>query len=116
MAVTGRRVITGENGRNLVGKRVQERRYALNLSQEQLAGRIADLTDGTLSIDYQVVYRIEAGTRLVTDIEAVILAAILEADLNWLLTGERGAVTEAVVRRLLGHKYGGTEGDGRGGA
>lgn len=84
-----------------MGKRVQERRYALNMRQEQLAARIADITDGALNMDYQWVYRIESGARLVTDIEVVILAAILRVDLNWLLTGEAGPVSEATVRRLL---------------
>lgn len=77
------------NGRmNLVGGHVKELRKNLRLTQDQLCARIADHTGGKWGPTWRDIYRIEAGTRIVSDIELIALAAALETTIIFLLLGD----------------------------
>jgi DNA-binding XRE family transcriptional regulator len=67
--------------RNLVGMRIREiRRVAQpKVTQEDLAGRVAALA---ISLDRTAIYRIEAGTRSVTDIEIAAIAKALRVEIS----------------------------------
>ena len=71
--------------KNLVGKRVRERRRELNSTQDALCGRIAEVTSGHWTADRLEILRIENGTKGVLDLELLALAAALECDACWLL-------------------------------
>lgn len=74
----------GDAGKNIVGKRVREARFALSptVTQEDLAGRLA--AKG-LVIDRSAVARIELGERYVLDFELVELAHVLKTTTAYLL-------------------------------
>lgn len=76
-----------DNSMNLVGTRVRERRQQLHVTQDQLCGRVADVTEGAWVPSRHDVYRVEAGTRTVSDAEVVALAAALSCGLVWLICG-----------------------------
>jgi transcriptional regulator with XRE-family HTH domain len=95
------RLRTALQGQNLVGPRVRARRKELKLTQDALCGRIARLTGGQWNPSPGDIYRIQTGTRIVSDIELVVLAAALECELLWLLGMEAGQPPEAVCRSLL---------------
>jgi len=81
--------LRAENGqRNQVAGRVKERRRALKLTQEGLCARLAYVTSGAWVADRQEVVRIEAGGRIVSDVELVALARALDCGACWLLLGE----------------------------
>ena len=67
---------TRDGRRNLVGARIRElrRRAVPKVTQEDLAGRVAALS---VSLDRTAIYRIEAGSRTVTDLELAALAKAL---------------------------------------
>jgi transcriptional regulator with XRE-family HTH domain len=67
---------------------VKELRKALKLTQDGLCARIAHVTQGAWNPDKQEVFKIEAGQRLVSDLEVVTLANALECDACYLLIGE----------------------------
>ena len=64
------------------------RRRELHLGQEDLCGRIAQLTAGEWNPTWRDVQRIERGQRIVSDIELLIIARALDCSACWLLTGQ----------------------------
>ena len=83
----GPRLRTKDRKLNQVGVRVQERRQSLKLEQDELCARIATATDGEWNPGWQDISRIENGARLVTDLEVVALASVLDCGAGWLLIG-----------------------------
>lgn len=71
-----------EGQKNICGSRVRELRQKKRLSQAALAAKMQ--TEGVI-MEQDVVSRIEAGDRLVTDYELRAFAAILGTDPNDLL-------------------------------
>lgn len=82
------RVRTQDGKINLVGQRVSIRRSELRIKQDELCARIATHTNGEWNPAWQDISRIENGSRIVSDIEIVILASALECAPAWLLTGK----------------------------
>ena len=81
--------LRAEDGKlNQVGGRVRSRRTELKMQQRSLLGRLAFVTGGGWNPTPQEVFRIENGTRIVTDMEVLALALALECDPCWLLTGK----------------------------
>jgi HTH-type transcriptional regulator, cell division transcriptional repressor len=72
------------NRKNIVGIRVKEARLNKypKLTQDQLASRLQ--VEG-VHIDRTAVAKIESGSRPVTDIEILALAAVLSVTAAWLL-------------------------------
>jgi len=73
---------------NQIAQRVAERRHTLQLQQDELCARLAQVTNGAWNPAWQDISRIEHGTRLVTDLELLALAQALECSPCWLLTGQ----------------------------
>jgi transcriptional regulator with XRE-family HTH domain len=73
---------------NQLGARVQNARERLSLTQDALCARLARHTDGEWNPGWQDLSRIENGSRLVSDLEILALAAVLECRAAWILTGE----------------------------
>ena len=74
---------TGYHGNvNIVSERVRQAREKLGLSQTQLA---AKMQVHHVSIDQQMISRIERNMRIVTDYELAIFSKVLRVDANWLL-------------------------------
>jgi len=65
---------------NLVGERVKAIRRMDGLSQDQLCGRISSITRGLWGPTADDIYRIEAGSRIVSDLEMVAIAAALNRE------------------------------------
>lgn len=82
------RIRTSDGKLNQLAGRVVTRRRALQLGQEDLCGRIAQVTDGVWNPTWRDVQRIERGQRIVSDIEVLILARALDCSPCWLLTGQ----------------------------
>jgi transcriptional regulator with XRE-family HTH domain len=78
MPLGGPRLRTKEDRSNQSGLRIREKRQELKLGQDALCGRIALVTSGNWVPDRLEVMRIEQGTRLVSDLELVALAASLD--------------------------------------
>lgn len=76
-----------DNTLNLVGKRVQERRIALKLTQDKLCARLAIASGSAWSPTRRDLFKIEDGLRSVHDTELVALAEALGCSACWLLTG-----------------------------
>ena len=74
---------TNDGRNNLCGKQVAKYRKAMCMSQRQLADA---LQLAGLDVDKNVIQRIEAGKRFVTDIELCSLANVLHVSLLELLT------------------------------
>lgn len=70
---------------NICGKQVSKYRKKLGKSQRQLAD---SLQLAGLDVDKNVIQRIEAGKRFVTDIELVSIAKVLNVSVDVLLQGE----------------------------
>ena len=87
MARGSPRLRTPDGKLNQVASRVRERRDALRLTQDALCARLALNTDGAWNADRMEVYRIENGTRIVSDLETLVLAEALECSPVWLLLG-----------------------------
>ncbi len=79
---------TRDGRRNLVGGRVRElrRRAVPKITQEDLAGRVAA---HSVSLDRTAIYRIEAGSRTVTDLELAALAKALRVPIAELFSAKR---------------------------
>lgn len=84
----GPRLRADDNKQNTVGERVAQRQRKLRLTQELLTARIAYVTEGGWNPTMKEVYRIEAGTRTVLDVELLALADALDCSACWLLTGQ----------------------------
>jgi len=82
------RIRTSEGKLNQLATRAAARRQELHLGQEDLCGRIAQVTDGDWNPTWRDVQRIERGQRIVSDIEILALAQALECSPCWLLTGQ----------------------------
>lgn len=71
--------------KNVIGKRIQEARIKLNLTQDELATKLQlegwQISRTTLS-------KIEAEIREVRDYEILVLARILKVPVEWLLSGD----------------------------
>ncbi len=59
----------------------------MQVTQDKLCGQVAYLTEGAWIPTRHDIYRIEAGTRTVSDAEIVALAASLDCSLVWLVCG-----------------------------
>ena len=71
------------NGKkNISGKRIREARKKLHLSQEYLAVR---MQVAGITMERDVVSRIEIGTRFVPDYEIPVFAEVLHVSVDWLL-------------------------------
>ena len=101
MARGGRTPRTVAGRKNLVGERVKERRKELKMTQDALNGRLAFLTGSAWNPKTQEILHLERGTRLVTDIEVLVLAKALKTSTQWLLTGKETELTEAELAALI---------------
>jgi transcriptional regulator with XRE-family HTH domain len=88
------RIKTQDGLYNQIGLRVSERRIALGISKSELARRIAKSSRDRWIVSRLVVYEIETGVRIVSDLEIIELAIALDCDPTWLFLGSR---TEAVT-------------------
>lgn len=71
--------------RNLCGERIREARLKQRLSQSDLC-RLLQLKG--IMIERDVISRMESGSRIITDFEAVTIAEALEVPVLWLLGKE----------------------------
>lgn len=60
----------------------------MKITQDALCARIAQVTNGKWIPDRQEIYRIEDGRRIVSDLEILALATVLECSASWLLIGD----------------------------
>lgn len=79
------RLRTDDGHQNLIGPRVQTRRKELKLTQEALCARLALQTNGQWNPSPGDIYRIQTQSRIVSDLELVALAKVLDCDILWLL-------------------------------
>ncbi len=80
--------LRSEEGKiNQINERLRTQRRARKLTQEQLCGRLADVTDGRWIANRKEIIHLEAGTRIVSDLELLALAKALDCSPCWLLTG-----------------------------
>jgi len=91
------RIRFADGSMNLVGSRLKQRRQQAHLTQDQLCGALAHITEGAWIPTRHDIYRIESGTRTVSDAEVIALAAGLECSLLWLLCGEE---SEAAIKHF----------------
>jgi transcriptional regulator with XRE-family HTH domain len=71
--------------KNISGSRIRKARLQLDLSQDQLSGRLAKQS---ITIDRAGISKIETGIRGVYDFELKALAKILKVSADWLLGGK----------------------------
>lgn len=76
---------SADGSNNICGKQVSKYRKKMGKSQRQLADA---LQLAGLDVDKNVIQRIEAGKRFVTDIELVSIAKVLNVLVDALLQGE----------------------------
>lgn len=77
--------------RNLCGDRIREARQKRRLSQSDLC-KLLQLRG--IMVERDVISRMESGSRIVTDFEAVAIAEVLEVPVLWLLGKEWAGVVE----------------------
>ena len=68
------RLRTQDNKKNQIGQRLRDCRDQMQLTQDALCARIAQVTNGQWIPDRREIYRIEYGRRLVSDLEILALA------------------------------------------
>ena len=68
--------------KNICGRKIHDTRVLKRLSQADLAAKLQ--LEG-ITIERDSISRIEIGTRFVADYELMILAKILDVDVQWLL-------------------------------
>jgi transcriptional regulator with XRE-family HTH domain len=73
---------------NQIGERLQAVREEQGITQDALCARLASHTNGEWNPGWQDISRIENGSRLVSDLEILALAAVVGCRPAWLLTGE----------------------------
>lgn len=73
---------TGGTPRNVVATRVRQARLAIDVTQDQLSGRLAKRQ---VFLDRVAITKIENGQRCVFDFELKGLAETLKVDVRWLL-------------------------------
>lgn len=83
----GPRLRTPDGKLNQVGVRVQDRRLETHVKQDELCARIAEATAGQWVPAWQDISRIENGARIVSDLEVLVLAAVLSCSAEWLISG-----------------------------
>lgn len=90
MALGPPRIRLRDGKMNFVGARVTEARLKAKpkITQDQMCARIADITRGRWTPIRQDIYKIEQGTRLISDLEMLALAAAVECEASWLLYGD----------------------------
>jgi transcriptional regulator with XRE-family HTH domain len=94
----GPQKVRDANGRmNQIYERMRERRQALGLTQDQICGRLADVTAGAWNATRKDIGRCETGTRIISDIELLYLAKALECDPCWLLLGQKDRASEPEI-------------------
>ncbi len=77
-----------ENGEyNQIGERLKARRRLLKLTQEDMCGRVALITNGVWNPDFREMSRLENGGRMVSDLEIICLAKVLDCSPCYLLMG-----------------------------
>lgn len=81
----GPRVRTTEGHVNGIGVQVRKRLETLKLTQFQLAGQIATATQGTWNPSENEIYKLQRGTRIVSDLELRVLARVLGCSVTDLL-------------------------------
>ncbi|MCX6379870.1 MAG: XRE family transcriptional regulator [Armatimonadetes bacterium] len=91
MARGAPRLRTSDGKVNQIGSRVRQRRTELKLTQDALCARLALATDGAWNADRMEIYRIEIGTRIVSDLELLALSRALKCAPYWLLLGEESS-------------------------
>jgi hypothetical protein len=89
MARAAPRLRTLDGKLNGLGLRVSTRRSELKLTQDELCARLATVSHGEWNAGRMEIYRIEAGLRIVSDLELIVLAEALESSPLWLLLGDR---------------------------
>ena len=89
MARGAPRLRTADGKVNQLASRVRERRTHLKLTQDALCARLALATAGGWNPDRMEIYRIESGTRIVSDLEIIALAEALECQPMWLFLGDK---------------------------
>jgi hypothetical protein len=67
---------------------VREKRLELNLTQDALCARIAAETGGLWNPSEDEVWKIQAGKRIVGDLEIKVLAKALSVSVMWLMGEE----------------------------
>lgn len=70
--------------KNIAGTRVKKMREQMDLSQDQLSGRLAKLE---ITIDRAGISKIETGIRGIYDFELKAFSKILKVSSDWLLGG-----------------------------
>ena len=93
------RLKTADKKHNLVGRRVRERRKELKLTQDALCGRLAEVTGGEWNPTVYDIVRVEGQRRIISNLELVCLASVLDCSLFDLLG--IAATDRATVTRLL---------------
>jgi hypothetical protein len=83
----GPRLRTQNNKLNQIGPRARERRQVLHLEQDEVCARVATETRGAWNPGWQDLSRIENGARMVSDLEVLVLAQVLDCSACWLLLG-----------------------------
>jgi transcriptional regulator with XRE-family HTH domain len=78
---------------NLVGLRLKERRQSLSISQDQLCGRLSEVSEGAWIPTRHDIYRIEARTRTVSELEVLAIAVALNCEIDWLVMGDAATRT-----------------------
>lgn len=79
------RLRTSDGLLNQIGPQLKSRRKALKLTQDNLCGQIASATGGLWTPQWRDIVRIERGTRIVSDLEVIVLSQILNCRLQDLL-------------------------------
>jgi hypothetical protein len=81
-----------DNKMNVVGTRVKLLRQQLNVKQDGLCARIADVSGGAWVPSWRDIQRIELGSRIVSDYEVLALSAALGTEVIYLLGGSDPSV------------------------
>lgn len=84
---------------NAIGARVRNRRRELKLTQDAFCARLTNHSGGGWSPTEADIYRIERQTRIVSDLELVVIAAALECEILWLLEAELGVRPATICSR-----------------
>ena len=98
------RIRLADGNMNIIGQRLKSRRKVSGITQEQLCGRVASVSEGSWNPSRYDVRRIEAGTRTVSDVELIALAAGVECSVSLLLYGteEEPSISELARRTFQG--------------
>jgi len=81
------RLRTSDNRLNQIGIRLRQRRLELDMTQDTLCARLADVTNGGWIADRRDIFRIEQGRRIVSDLEVLALSLAVDCEMCWLLLG-----------------------------